>query len=214
LRVGLFGGTFDPIHDGHLRMARAAEAALNLDRIYFAPARAPWHKPGVMAEFEDRFAMTALALQRHPRWLPLALAPRARFTYSTDEVAAVRRMHPRDHVFFLLGADAFADIRTWKHYRRLLAQCDFIVLARAGFDLAGMGRVLPPRIVRGWSAATGELRLAGGNSLYWVRFRSAASSTLARTRLGKRGPAPVPAAVRAYAVRAGLYGARKREQAT
>ncbi|MGH9475564.1 MAG: nicotinate-nicotinamide nucleotide adenylyltransferase [Terriglobales bacterium] len=92
-RVGILGGTFDPVTRGHLAMARAAERAGKLGRIYFVPAPQPWHRRGApVAGYADRFAMLALALAGKPRWLPLAVPDVAgRPTYTLDQLRWVRK---------------------------------------------------------------------------------------------------------------------------
>lgn len=201
-------------------MARAAEAACGLSRIYFVPAAQPWHKSGPSAAYADRYAMVALALQRFPRWLPLDVRPHAgadAATYSVDQVRHIRRLHPRDRIFFIVGADAFATLPSWKQPQALLSLCDTIVLARAGFSLDDMLAALPPRCRVGARPAPAPrlhppikiVNLAGGSRLYWLaRFHDPISSTQTRQWLAgsaATGPSPLPAPVVAYARRAQLY---------
>jgi len=202
LRVGLLGGSFDPIHKGHLAMAAAAERALRLDRIVFSPARRPWQKPTLDTPFEDRYAMVALALQHRPHWLPLALgAPDPAPTYTLDEVEDLTTRLPRAEVFLIMGADAFANLSTWYRCRQLLARCDFIVLARGTLRLEQLAAALPRGAV---SRILPEgLELNGGHRMHWLAgFRSPLSSTGNRRRLA---PAGIPAPVLGYVRRANLY---------
>ena len=220
-RLGVLGGTFDPVHRGHLRMARAAEAACRLSRIYFVAAAHPWHKAVPTASYADRYAMLALALHRSPRWMPLDLGA-ASATYSVDQIRHIRRLYPGSRLFFIVGADAFATLPSWKQPQALLQLCDVIVLARAGFDLADMIAALPPRIrpapdrplqsrSRRHKAAVNVVKLTNGSHLYWLaRFQDPFSSTQARQWLtAPNSPRPqrppLPAAVAAYARRAHLY---------
>lgn len=216
-RIGLLGGTFDPIHRGHLQMARLAAARYRLDWVYFLPARLPWHKHAPAASFEDRYAMLALALAAAPRWQPLAVpAAPGKPTYSVHEVAWVRRRHPRARLFFLVGADAFRDIQTWKDYHRLLGLCDFIVAPRAGLTLQRMAAGLSGGLVRAFGRR--ELRLRHSR-VYWLEgFAAGASSHAIRAGLAaaarpldaaarRWAQARVPAAALAYLLRAGLYTA-------
>ncbi|MGH9542769.1 MAG: nicotinate (nicotinamide) nucleotide adenylyltransferase [Terriglobales bacterium] len=208
-RIGLLGGTFDPVHRGHLRLARVAAARFRLDWVYFLPARRPWHKAAPGVSYEDRFAMVALALAGQPRFQPLAVPSRgARPTYSVDEVAWVARRHPRARLYFLIGADAFAAIGTWKNYRRLLASVEFIVAPRAGFGLPDLAAALPPGL--GARTAGGALRLAHGRAHWLAGFRAAGSSRQLRRLLAERHPAAsrsVPARVLEYIERGSLYPA-------
>ena len=208
MRTGLLGGTFDPVHKGHLRLAAAAERAFALDRICFAPARRPWHKDRRVSPWVDRYAMLALALAGHARWQPLDIPPAGGEdapTYSVNEVAWLRRQHPGDEIFFILGADAFHDLPAWKDYRRLLEMCDFILVPRAGQTLQQLARVLPDDMIR--EIDGDRIELSHGRSIHWLpRFASGISSTAVRQQLAAGAwPAEVPRRVAEYAARAGLY---------
>lgn len=208
MRIGLLGGTFDPIHVGHLRLARAAGRALRLDRMVFVPARQPWHKTRQVTPYVDRYAMLALALAGHPHWRPLSIPP-ARGddgpTYSVDEVGWLRSKYPGDEIFFLLGADAFHDLPSWKDYQRLLRMCDFILVPRAGQTLTELAAVLPDDMIR--CVHADRIELATGRNIHWLpRFRSHISSTAVRQRLAAgQATRQVPSAVAEYACRAELY---------
>lgn len=198
-RIGLFGGTFDPIHQGHLQFARRAQRELQLDWIYFLPAPQPWHKSAPGASYPDRYAMTALALRGWQRASPLALLElAARPTYAVDEIAAVRRRHPQARLFFLLGADALADLPHWKDYPRLAGLCDWVVAPRE--EPSGVQPGKEPSVI---PAAR----------LHWLsRFHHPASSRQLRaqaagSRFSAAGLSTTPAAVAAYIARAGLYRA-------
>ncbi len=143
-RIALFGGTFDPIHIGHLAVARAAERRFHLDEIHFIPTGRPPHKHRAgMASYADRYAMTSIACADHPRFVPsLAEAGAGQsgreIFYSVDTVKHYKQKHHGTgaHFYFLLGADSFLDIPTWKDYETLLGLCDFIVASRPGFNVA------------------------------------------------------------------------------
>jgi nicotinate-nucleotide adenylyltransferase len=149
--IALFGGVFDPIHAGHLAVARAACRRFRLDRVYFIPSGRPPHKAAAaLTAFEHRYAMVALACTGDPRFFPsLAEASPSgsrRFFYTIDTVRKFRRQlaGTPTRLYFIAGADAFLQIGTWKDYRRLLESCEFIVAHRPGFRLdagaAGAGR--------------------------------------------------------------------------
>lgn len=141
-RVGLFGGTFDPIHNGHLGMAERAMRVFGLDRIWFIPCRIPPHKEtsGVSDPYH-RYAMVALATQDNRRFFPSALELRASGTsYTIRTVDQVRdRLGPGAEIYFLMGMDSWREIETWKDYRRLLEICSIILLPRGdrGVPLEG-----------------------------------------------------------------------------
>jgi nicotinate-nucleotide adenylyltransferase len=153
-RIALFGGTFDPIHSGHLAVARAAERRFRLDKIFFIPMVRPPHKrrSGLTA-FADRYAMIALACADHPRFVA-SLAEsgndRSGFDpfYSVDTVRRFKRKfhEPDTHLYFLLGVDSFLQIPTWKGYKALLSLCDFIVVSRPGFPVETLREVIPPEL--------------------------------------------------------------------
>jgi nicotinate-nucleotide adenylyltransferase len=150
-RIALFGGTFDPIHIGHLAVARAAERRFHLDEIHFIPTGRPPHKNrSGMASYADRYAMTSIACADHPRFVPsLAEAGAGQsgreIFYSVDTVKHFKqKYHGGEHLYFLTGADSFLDIPTWKDYETLLGLCDFIVASRPGFNISALRLVIPP----------------------------------------------------------------------
>ena len=214
-RVGFFGGTFDPVHSGHLQMAEAAQRACGLERIYFVPAPRPQHKMPPMAAYIDRYAMLALALERRPEWLPLNIPPTAaRATYSVDQIDWMREHHAHEQVWFIAGADAFATLGSWRQYRKLLRLCNFAVLARRGYSLNRVLSMLPPGAVEA-VPVQGPLRLAGGRRLHWLAdFSVPDSSTRVRRWLAAAQPSAAgdeltPPAVAEYARRAGLYRTKR-----
>jgi nicotinate-nucleotide adenylyltransferase len=148
--IALFGGTFDPIHSGHIAVAQAAQRRFHLDAIYFIPSSRPPHKSKQsLAGFVHRYTMVALACADHHSFLPsLAEAPAdsgaSHVFYSIDTVSKFRHEHPRDHLYFILGADQFLEIPTWRHYETLLDSCDYIIASRPGFRLDALRLVVPP----------------------------------------------------------------------
>lgn len=154
-KIALFGGSFDPIHNGHLAVARAADRRFNFDQIHFIPSSRPPHRDRHhLAPFPHRFAMVALACADHPHFVPsLAEAGEdfsgRQFFYSIDTVRHFRRVYhfQGDQLFFILGADAFLEIPTWKEYESLLDSCDFIVAARPGFRSEAFRLVIPPELL-------------------------------------------------------------------
>jgi nicotinate-nucleotide adenylyltransferase len=132
-RVALFGGAFDPIHNGHLAVARAAAGRFRLDRVLFIPAARPPHKPACHAPYADRVRMVELALEGEQGFEVSRLEEGAGLNYSIDTIERVRAgMAPGDALFFLIGADAFADIRTWKRWRDVAREVVFLVVSRPG----------------------------------------------------------------------------------
>jgi nicotinate-nucleotide adenylyltransferase len=132
LRLAIFGGTFDPIHEAHLAIARAAADQFSLDRLLFVPAAHPPHKRGAThASYPDRLRMIELAIAGDPRFEASRLEEYTSRSYSIDTIERVRQtLAPGDRLFFLIGADAFAEIRTWHRWRDVAAAVTFIVVSR------------------------------------------------------------------------------------
>ncbi len=135
-RLALFGGAFDPIHNGHLAAARAAAGRFQLDRVLFIPAARPPHKAACHAPYADRVRMVELALEGDPRFEVSRIeegAEGARPSYSIDTIEKVRaHMAAGDELFFLIGADAFAEIGAWRRWREVARAVVFLVVSRPG----------------------------------------------------------------------------------
>jgi nicotinate-nucleotide adenylyltransferase len=144
-RVGILGGTFDPIHRGHLDVGLAAEAALDLAELLVIPSHIPPHRPRPAASSFHRFAMVALSIAERPRWQvsDLELREQAR-SYTAD---TLRHLHANGlggaELFFIIGADAFADIASWKDYPDLLQLAHFAVVSRPGLSASMLPQRLP-----------------------------------------------------------------------
>ncbi len=151
MRVAFFGGTFDPIHRGHLRLASAAAEAFALDRVLFAPVGIqPLKSKRSTASFADRLAMTALALasldpplgNRQPSSCDLLVStldaprPDGQPNYTIDTLAALAREYPAATLFVLTGADSFLTMRKWRSPDQLLTLAEWIVVSRPEFPLA------------------------------------------------------------------------------
>jgi nicotinate-nucleotide adenylyltransferase len=154
MNIGLFGGSFDPVHRGHIALARAAADRCGLHQVLFVPAAVPPHKQKLpLTPFVHRYAMVALATADDKRFVPSLLeappehqaaAAKVSANYSIDTVRRLTaQLRKADHVFFLIGIDAFRDIAKWREARALLAECEFIVASRPGYSLRDVAEALP-----------------------------------------------------------------------
>jgi nicotinate-nucleotide adenylyltransferase len=134
MRLAIYGGTFDPIHDGHLAVASRAVADFHLDRVWIVPAAHPPHKSGgARALFEDRVRMAELACAGEPRFTVSRIEESGGRNYSIDTIEKVQAtLAPSDQLYFLIGADAFAEIRSWHRWRDVVAATRFLVFSRPG----------------------------------------------------------------------------------
>jgi nicotinate-nucleotide adenylyltransferase len=134
-RIGLFGGTFDPVHAGHVEVADAALAALHLDRMLLVVANEPWQKEGTrsVTPAEDRYAMVVAAAEGHPGLEPSRLEiDRGGPSYTVDTVDELLGACPGSQVYLVVGADVVADLPTWKDEDRLRREVTLAVVNRPG----------------------------------------------------------------------------------
>jgi nicotinate-nucleotide adenylyltransferase len=184
-RMGLVGGTFDPIHYGHLDLADAARACLGLDAVTFIPAHDPPHRENPRASVFHRFALLALAIDG----LPHCSASDAELTRQGPSftIETLRRWHAdgwaASQLFFIIGTDAFAEIATWREYPAVLDAANFAVLTRPGTTLeAALARTpeLKPRVRLHGDRTAGS----SGTSIFLVEARTRdVSSTQVRARI-------------------------------
>ncbi len=133
MRLALYGGTFDPIHNAHLAVARQAADRFRLDSVWFIPAARPPHKHCAHAPYADRVRMAELACAGEPRFRVSRLEENTERSYSVETVERVcAGQAPGDELFFILGADAFAEIDTWRRWRDLARAVCFVVVSRPG----------------------------------------------------------------------------------
>ncbi len=134
-RIGVYGGTFDPIHNGHLRVAAAILENFALDQLLFVPAFVPPHKRGqTISAAHHRYAMLALATAHEARMLisTLELEAPAR-PYTIETLGHLQTQHPGAQLFFVMGMDSFRDVTLWRAHERLLTEFSLIVATRPGY---------------------------------------------------------------------------------
>ncbi|HZP17688.1 MAG TPA: nicotinate-nucleotide adenylyltransferase [Terriglobales bacterium] len=233
MNIGLFSGTFDPIHKGHLALAAAARDRCQLSRIYFVPTNLPPHKTvQPAASYFHRYAMTVLAAQDERVFVPSLLEAPAEFVlrdkkaargsvasapnYSIETVRKLKQTLKRsDRLFFLIGIDAFNDIAKWREAEALFAECEFIVASRPGYSLADVATALPeklrprPEATKPFARlpATGDLVLSGVTLHLLADVNQNVSATAVRSAVSAKRPIRkfVPESVEEYIKKEGLY---------
>ncbi|MGE5589713.1 MAG: nicotinate-nucleotide adenylyltransferase [Bacillota bacterium] len=157
MRLGILGGTFDPVHVGHLALAEASRTAFDLDRVLFVPTFMPPHKPeGAVASADDRLAMVRRAVEAAPHFAVSEVElERQGPSYTVDTLAELQRRHPGAELYFVAGADQVMALHTWRDPQRLVQLARVIAVTRPGYDLtrleeqerrlgpAAQGRFLP-----------------------------------------------------------------------
>jgi len=235
MNIGLFGGTFDPVHRGHIALARGAQEGFQLGCIHFAPAGVPPHKQRhPITPYFHRYAMVALATMNEKAFVPSLLeAPvdsgtggtgkktqadqaRPAVNYTIDTVRRLKQtLKKSDRLFFLIGVDAFKDIATWHESEALFRECEFIVASRPGFSLADVANALPEKL-RPKSAVTkpfakqaakGDLVLAGATVHLLEDVQQNISATAIRDAVVAKKSLTrfVDSAVAEYIKKMGLY---------
>jgi nicotinate-nucleotide adenylyltransferase len=135
--IGILGGTFNPVHYGHLRAAEEVRDRIGLEKILFIPSGNPPLKNRDLASAEDRFEMTRLAIASNPSFELSDVEYRKDGTsYTVDTLLALKEMHPGKEFSFILGIDAFLDIPLWHHPERIMELTNFVVVSRPCFSFA------------------------------------------------------------------------------
>ena len=211
-RIGVLGGTLDPIHFGHLDAAEAARTALQLDTVRLLPSHDPPHRSASpMASAFHRFALVSLAIQDRPAYRVSDVElTRSGPSYTAD---SLRAMHVEGwtplQIFFILGADAFSEISTWREFPAVLDGAHFVVIARPGTPLEEAA-ARTPELHQRLHRAERDLPHDGKTRIILLDARTRdISSTMIRARLRTRQPIDdlVPSAVARHIVMHHLYGA-------
>lgn len=212
-RLGLFGGTFNPIHYGHLRSAEEVCEALNLTRLWFIPAAIPPHKaPKEITPFAVRLEMTRLAVGDHSRFEVSDIeGRRPGRSYSIETLRLIRQeLGPEWDLFFILGMDAALEIATWKDYGQLFTLCHFVVLDRPGYDRSRLEEVLVREVHPQFHSLAGQAGFQHPSG-YQVLFLAATLMDISATgirglvRRGRSIRYLLPEAVREYIIKKNLY---------
>jgi len=197
-RIGVMGGSFNPIHEGHLAMARAAMEQAGLDRVLFIPTGNPPHKRVGLAPAEDRYRMTCVAVHRQKGFEPSRIElDRAGIIYTVDTLQLLHEANPQAVFFFIIGEDTLHELPTWHEPERLYGLCTFLVLRRPG-SKAGFEAVWRERESQGARLVQVDMPLMD------------ISSTAIRGALAQGSrPQGLPQGVEAYLMFKGLYGDEK-----
>jgi nicotinate-nucleotide adenylyltransferase len=191
LRLAIFGGTFDPIHKGHLAIAQQAARHFRLHRVLFVPSYHPPHKAGVTnATYEDRVRMAELACGGRPAFEVSRLEEGTERSYSIDTIERVALMAPEDELCFLIGADAFGEVRTWRRWPDVARAVRFLVVSRPGWEYETPAEVTLERL------DTVVLPIS--------------SSEVRKALAAGQRPEKLPRRVLDYILKHGLYGSGKR----
>lgn len=186
MKLGLFGGSFDPIHTGHIRPVQEARQQLGLDRVVFLPTAVPPHKPGrQFAPPHARFAMVELALLREEGLVvsPLELTPEQP-CYTIETLRHFRQLDPDTELFLLVGGDGFAELDTWREWEEIARLADLAVLTRPDWHLADIRDRLPPEVAE--LATSGRVHFVSNEAVK-------VSATEIRKQLAAGGELPVGA---------------------
>nr|VDG63062.1 nicotinic acid mononucleotide adenylyltransferase [Streptococcus thermophilus] len=137
-RIGIMGGTFDPIHNGHLVAASEVADIFDLEEVVFVPTGEPWQKADRnVSDAEDRYLMTVIATASNPRFhVSRVDVDRPGPTYTVDTLRDMAQLYPGDDLFFITGADALASIMSWRDWEKMFDLAEFVGVTRPGYDLA------------------------------------------------------------------------------
>jgi len=212
--IGLLGGTFNPIHNGHLYIAKAVQRQFALDRVLFIPSADPPHKQGLnLPDARHRAAMVRLAIGDDPAFdlCDIELARPGR-SYSIETVEVLRQTFSNP-LFFIIGMDAFREIATWKDPERLLALCHFVVVSRAGFPFEAVASIpmfsgLDCASLKQLDAGTLASYIAAVTPNTAIHFLAIPPMPVSARNIRQdlaASDACLPAAVASYILRQGLY---------
>ena len=212
MRIGLLGGSFNPIHNAHLRIAGEAQEACLLDRVIFIPAADPPHKPlAGDISFEHRSTMVHMAIDGRPDFeMSTIEAERDGKSYSIDTIRISRERFAGDDLFFIIGSDSFLEIGSWHRYDEIFSLCNLIVVERPGCQIINPPEVLPDAVKGAFTfdGKIGSLTHQSGTSVFFVTGSPLDLSSTEIRRLAAAGAditRYVPPEVAAYISQQRIY---------
>ena len=211
MRLGILGGTFDPIHFGHLRLAEEMCEELDLSKVLLMPGAQPPHKDGhLVTTFLDRLEMTKIGAS-YSGYLEASdiEGHRKGPSYSIETIRIIREKYENQiELFFILGSDAFKEINTWKEYKSLFQMTNFVVIERPGIIFEELSSFIKSLGIDFWERGTGDFINSHGNHVLLKKSTLMdISSTKIRQdiRAGKSINFIVPQQVKEYIIKKGLY---------
>ena len=212
MRIGLLGGSFNPVHNAHLRVAEAARDICRLDKVLFIPAADPPHKPlAGNISFDCRSLMVGMAIAGTSNFeLSTIEAERSGKSYSIDTIRVMRELYREDDLYFIIGGDSFRDIGSWHRYDEIFNECSLIVVERPGCRVAVRPDSLPASLRDAFFTGSEPDRLThrSGRSVVFVTGTPLdLSSTEIRRRASSGGDISdcVPPEVAAYILQQRIY---------
>lgn len=212
MRIGIIGGTFNPIHNAHIICAEAAQNHCLLDKIIFVPAYIPPHKEVEFeTPFEIRCEMVEAAITAYPSWeLSKIEQLRGGKSYTVDTVKLFQNIYKDSELFFIIGSDSYLEISTWRYPEKIFETASLIVISRPGFIVSDKIKPLPVAIADEFKYSASENKIVhkSGNQIYFIEEREVEiSSTRLRKKLtlDEEIEDMVPPAVEEYIKKRGLY---------
>jgi nicotinate-nucleotide adenylyltransferase len=216
-KIGILGGTFNPIHYGHLAAAEEVWSRLKLDHVLFVPSFLPPHKQDeVIPSAAQRQEMVALAIAGNAHFSLSDLeVKREGKSYSVDTVAELLHLHPATDFYFITGLDSFLEIQTWKEWERLLSSCRFVVLSRPGYAFSSLASInfMQTAYEKLHALDRGELTRAvleiGKSTVYLEQiplYDVSSTDIRQRVRQGRTIKYLLPECVETYIIKNNLYG--------
>jgi nicotinate-nucleotide adenylyltransferase len=213
VRVGLFGGTFNPVHWGHLRSAEEIRELFNLERVIFIPTNISPHKESQeLVSPHHRFTMLNLAVAGNPFFVASDIElKRAGTSYSIETMNYFKQTAQEEIIpFFIVGVDAFLEIGTWKKYQELFSLCNFIVMTRPRYEIKELQQLIPHQVMKEFSYCPDEKRFIHSSqfSIYLAEITAmdiSSQAIRARVKNSRSVTYLLPQAVERYIEEHALY---------